>query len=34
VYGARLEDYYWYEDHRSLPIWHALLEVNHRLISP
>jgi hypothetical protein len=34
VYGARLEDYYWYEDHRSLPIWHALLEVNYRLTSP
>jgi hypothetical protein len=34
VYGARLEDYYWYEDHRSLPIWHALLEVNHRLTPP
>lgn len=31
VYEARINDYYWYEDRRPLPIWHALWEVNHDL---
>jgi len=31
VYGARLDDYYWWENHRSHPIWYALWEVNNDL---
>jgi hypothetical protein len=31
VYGARIEDFYWWQNHRSLPIWYALWEVNNGL---
>jgi hypothetical protein len=31
VYGARIDDYFWWENHRTLPIWHAFEEVNHDL---
>jgi hypothetical protein len=31
VYGARVDDYYWWENHRSVPIWLALWEVNRDL---
>jgi hypothetical protein len=31
VYGARIEDYFWWEDHRRLPIWYAYWEVNNDL---
>ncbi len=31
VYGARIEDFYWWENHRSVPIWYALWEVNNSL---
>jgi hypothetical protein len=34
VYGARVEDYYWYQNRRSLPVWYALWEVNNRLREP
>lgn len=34
VYGARVEDFYWYVNHRSLPVWYALWEVNNRLHAP
>jgi hypothetical protein len=34
VYLARVNDYYWWEDHRPLPIWYAFWEVNASLISP
>jgi hypothetical protein len=28
VYGARVADFYHYENHRPLPVWHAMWEVN------
>jgi hypothetical protein len=31
VYLARTDDYFWWEDHRALPVWHALWEVNNDL---
>jgi len=31
VYGARLEDYFWYQDRRPRPLWYALWEVNNDL---
>ena len=31
VYNSRLEDYYWWENHRPLPLWHAFWEVNNDL---
>jgi ABC-type sugar transport system substrate-binding protein len=31
VYTARINDYYWWENHRSLPIWNAFQEVNNDL---
>jgi hypothetical protein len=31
VYGARVADFYWYENQRSQPVWFALWEVNNRL---
>lgn len=34
VYAARLGDYYFYEDHRVLPIWYAIWEVNRQLQHP
>lgn len=33
VYGARVEDFYWYVDQRPLPVWYVLWEVNNRLHS-
>jgi hypothetical protein len=34
VYVARMNDYYWWENHRPLPIWYAFWEVNTSLIGP
>jgi hypothetical protein len=34
VYVSRLNDYYWWENHRVEPTWHAFWEVNTSLISP
>jgi hypothetical protein len=34
VYVARVNDYYWWENHRPLPIWYAFWEVNASLIGP
>jgi len=31
VYTARVDDYYWWENQRSKPIWHAFEEVNNDL---
>ncbi len=31
VYAARINDYYWWQNHRPLPIWYALREVNRDL---
>jgi hypothetical protein len=28
VYASRISDYYWWENHRSLPTWYAFWEVN------
>ena len=32
VYVTRLNDYYWWQDHRPLPTWYAFWEVNTSLI--
>jgi hypothetical protein len=34
VYGARVEDFYWYTNQRPLPVWYALWEVNNRIHTP
>ena len=34
VYVARINDYYWWENHRPLPTWYAFWEVNTSLIGP
>jgi hypothetical protein len=34
VYVARVNDYYWWENHRPLPIWYGFWEVNTSLIGP
>ena len=34
VYVSRINDYYWWENHRPLPIWYAFWEVNTSLIRP
>ena len=34
VYGARVEDFYWYTNQRPLPVWYALWEVNNRIHAP
>ena len=34
VYVSRINDYYWWENHRPLPTWYAFWEVNTSLISP
>jgi hypothetical protein len=31
VYEARIQDFFWWEDHRPAPIWYALWEVNNDL---
>lgn len=31
VYGVRVEDYYWWENHRPLPIWYVMWDVNRSL---
>jgi hypothetical protein len=31
VYQVRLDDYFWWENHRGFPIWYALREVNEDL---
>lgn len=31
VYGARLSDFYWWENHRSVRLYLALLQVNQRM---
>ena len=32
VYVARVSDYFWWENHRPLPIWYGFWEVNASLI--
>ena len=32
VYVARVSDYFWWENHRPLPIWYGFREVNASLI--
>ena len=32
VYISRINDYYWWENHRPLPLWYAFWEVNSSLI--
>jgi hypothetical protein len=34
VYVTRLNDYFWWENHRPLPIWYAFWEVNTSLTGP
>ncbi len=34
VYISRINDYYWWENHRPLPLWYAFWEVNSSLTSP
>jgi hypothetical protein len=34
VYVTRLNDYYWWQNHRPLPTWYAFWEVNTSLIGP
>jgi hypothetical protein len=34
VYATRLNDYYWWENHRPLPLWYAFWEVNTSLTGP
>jgi len=33
VYLSRINDYYWWENHRPLPLWYAFWEVNTSLTS-
>jgi hypothetical protein len=33
VYGARVADFYHYEDHRPLPVWYAMWEINKAMRS-
>jgi hypothetical protein len=33
VYISRINDYYWWENHRPLPLWYAFWEVNTSLTS-
>jgi hypothetical protein len=34
VYLSRMNDYYWWKNHRPLPTWYAFWEVNTSLIGP
>lgn len=34
VYLSRVNDYYWWENHRPLPLWYAFWEVNSSLTGP
>jgi hypothetical protein len=34
VYASRISDYYWWHNHRPLPIWYAFWEVNAILTRP
>ncbi len=34
VYASRISDYYWWENHRPLPLWYAFWEVNATLTVP
>ena len=34
VYVTRVNDYYWWENHRPLPIWYGFWEVNASLTGP
>ena len=34
VYISRINDYYWWENHRPLPLWYAFWEVNSLLTGP
>jgi hypothetical protein len=34
VYASRISDYYWWHNHRPLPIWYAFWEVNAVLTRP
>jgi hypothetical protein len=34
VYASRISDFYWWQNHRPLPIWYAFWEVNAGLTRP
>jgi hypothetical protein len=34
IYISRINDYYWWENHRPLPLWYAFWEVNTSLTGP
>jgi hypothetical protein len=34
VYASRVTDFYWWKNHRPLPLWSAFLEVNTTLGRP
>ncbi|MGH7499275.1 MAG: hypothetical protein ACREL3_10545 [Gemmatimonadales bacterium] len=34
VYLSRINDYYWWENHRPFPLWYAFWEVNSSLTGP
>ena len=34
VYASRVSDFYWWKNHRPLPLWYAFLEVNTTLGRP
>ncbi|MEO7987271.1 MAG: hypothetical protein ABI766_12120 [Gemmatimonadales bacterium] len=34
VYISRINDYYWWENHRPFPLWYAFWEVNSSLTGP
>lgn len=34
VYMSRINDYYWWEDHRPFPLWYGFWEVNSALTGP
>ena len=34
VYVSRVNDYYWWEDHRPFPLWYGFWEVNSALTGP
>ena len=34
VYTSRIDDYFWWENHRPQPLWYAFWEVNATLIGP
>jgi hypothetical protein len=34
VYTSRVNDFYWWENHRPFPLWYAFWEVNSSLTGP